>query len=199
MSKSKSKNAAPALSVDSLRDIATRAIAGHIAHFETVAQSDASAGKTALQWAQSARCDFTGDFFDACVDIAQRGIIAPETIERALSLRDTDGERAPVYGMPKLTATILSLSRGSAHPTLSKLHRACILSLSRDFRDNGEVCKGIAEYAICSVTGTAPTQRSSSAYALRVLGLIEEKREGRRGAMRWADCEGAQTLAKICG
>lgn len=169
-----------------------------VAHFETLALTDSKHEKTAKQWANEIRVTLTPSLYDDAAKLVNDGVIDAATIERALgSLVDVDGKRAPVYGVVKLASVIRSLASGSKHHSMSDLHRACILALSNDWDTNENVHKGIARECFVSVTGTAPTQRSSSAYALRSLGLIEESSQGRVGLMRWADNDAARTLAQI--
>jgi hypothetical protein len=169
-----------------------------IAHFEGLALTDAKHEKTAKQWANELRVTLTPSLFDDAAKLVAQGDISSATIERALgALVDVDGKRAPVYGLVKLASIVRSLASGSKHHSMSDLHRACILALSDDWDTNENVHKGIARECFVSVTGTAPTQRSSSAYALRSLGLIEESTQGRVGLMRWTDSDTARRLATI--
>jgi hypothetical protein len=158
----------------------------------------ATLAKTAKQWENEGRTLLTPAFFDACAHVVNSGIIAPEVMIRAIGRwEDDDGLRAPVYGVAKIVANIRTLATGEPSRVMSDLHRALLLSLSFDFQSNDALHKGIAAIAHCSATGTAPTQRSSSAYSLRALALLEEKREGRTGSMRYRECEGSRTLARI--
>lgn len=170
----------------------------HIAYFFAMAETDAKHEKTAKQWMNEQRSLFVPSFFDDCGAVVERGLVSAENMTRAIgSLVDTDGKRAPVYGLPKIVGTIRSLAADAKSGIVSDLHRATILALSSEWTPNEAIHKAIAKVAFCSPTGTAPTQRSSSAYALRSLGLVEERTEGRVGFMRLADNEGAQALASI--
>lgn len=176
---------------DALREIVETSVKRIIAKHDALALTEPMHAKTSAQWAQSLRCDFTPALYDAAADIVARNIVPADTLREAFSLND-----APVYGMPKLTGTILALSSGAlpALSQFSKLHRAFCATLTSDWVNNREICAGIASRAVCSVTGTAPTQRSSSAYALRVLGIIEERSVGRTGEARYADTPAAHAL-----
>lgn len=197
---SKKRTPAPVNAIDAgaLMTRSHDAALATIAHFEALALTDAKHEKTAKQWANELRSTLTPSLYDDAATIVAAGMLDAATIERALgALVDVDGKRAPVYGVVKLASIIRSLASGSKHHSVSDLHRACMLALSSGFDTNDSIHRAIARECFCSATGTAPTQRSSSAYALRSLGLIEEQTQGRVGLMRWADSETAQTLARI--
>lgn len=170
----------------------------HIAYFADLALVDPKHEKTAKQWANEQRTLFVPSFFEDCGKVVDAGLVSAENMTRAIGLLvDTDGKRAPVYGLAKIAGTIRSLAADAKSGIVSDLHRAAILALSTEWTANEAIHKAIAKVAFCSPTGTAPTQRSSSAYALRSLGLVEERNEGRTGYMRLADNEGAAALARI--
>ena len=170
----------------------------HIAYFLMMAEADAKHEKTAKQWANEQRTLFVPQFFEDCGQVVAAGLVSADNMTRAIgSLVDTDGKRAPVYGLAKIVGTIRSLAADAKSPIVSDLHRAMILALSTDWTPNEVVHKTIAKLAFCSATGTAPTQRSSSAYALRSLGLLEERNEGRTGYVRLVEGDGAAALARI--
>jgi hypothetical protein len=195
---SKKTKTANAIDANALMTRSHESALAAIANFEALALTDSKHEKTAKQWANELRVTLTPSLYDDAAKLVAAGTIDAATIERALgALVDVDGKRAPVYGIVKLASIVRSLASGSKHHTMSDLHRACILALSHDWDTNENVHKGIARECFVSVTGTAPTQRSSSAYALRSLGLIEESTQGRVGLMRWADTDAARALAAI--
>ena len=179
-----------------LREYCESSIAARIEALMSLAATDPD-GKhdaTAKQWA-SERNSMGASFFDDCATLCNSGTLSLDTLKRALNASD-----APVYGFAKIRGTLRALARGTLTGSgISALHYGALLALSDEYAMNDDVCKTIARVAVCSVTGTAPTQRSSSAYALSVLGMIEEQRIGRTGAMRWADTPAAHAMRDAMG
>jgi hypothetical protein len=176
----------------------TASCEAHIAYFTMMAQTDAKHEKTAKQWANEQRTLFVPQFFEDCGQVVTAGLVSASDMTRAIgSLVDTGGKRAPVYGLAKIVGTIRSLAADAKSPIVSDLHRAMILALSTEWVTNKEIHETIGKLAFCCPRETAPTQRSTSAYALRSLGLVEERKDGRTKFMRLADNEGAAALARI--
>jgi hypothetical protein len=131
----------------------------------------------ATQWARL-RSTLNAAWAGAVVTLRDAGVLSDANITGAVdSLRDAQGKGAPIYGAQKLIDTIAMLSsRKGLH--VSKLHSAyCTALVAKGSIDNASMCKQIETRAVCAPS-TSATQRSSSAYALRALGIIEETREG---------------------
>ncbi len=208
MSKSKSKgssvpNAAsntgtPVLSftAESLRSLAVSRAEMYIAQLNELGTAESLS--LAHAWGDNVRIHLREDMFDAAIIVAQSGIVAPAIVERACALTKPDSdERAPVKGIVKLRANFLALANNALPADFSMLHWGVCRVLTDSFIVNEDIHKLSSDFTKKSATGTMPTQRSSSAYALRTLGVIEEKGV-RPGYMKWAQCEGANILRTLC-
>lgn len=208
MSKSKKVNTlapvdAVALAAVALEDFTRESIAARIANFLAVADKYDAQGEhkeahdsrsTAKQWADVNR-SLSSSFFVDVAALVDKGIIAESTLRDCFNVSD-----APVYGFEKLTGTLRAIARGDiTGSAISALHYGFLLAMGDDYTSNDDACKTIARVAICSVTGTAPTQRSSSAWAMGKLGIIESEKRGRSGASRFTDSAIARALREAMG
>jgi hypothetical protein len=151
--------------------------------------------KTAGQWARL-RAQVSQSWADNFDKLRDTGIITGAQHEGAIAaLNDTTGA-GPIYGAQKLVDTVALLA--TRNPVnVSKLHAAylrtlCDVPMGSDIA-NDTLAKGIARYAVVSVTGTAPTQRSSSNYAAQALGIVDATRSG----VKMRDCEAARIVRAI--
>lgn len=128
--------------------------------------------------------------FNASIAARDVGLVSDE------QLRDAwDAFKMPRKGFAKLAANLLTLANGTFKgSSASALHMGFIHALSRDWVISDDMYRFIANYTCDSVSGTAPTQRSSSAASLRALGIIEESKQGKKALARWADTPAANAM-----
>ena len=191
-----SKGTTSTITGETLATFATDSINARISALMTLHSADPEGkhDKTAGQWARELR-SMGASFFDGCAALVESGTINADAMRECFNVSD-----APVYGFEKLRGTINAMIRSNVSGSgISALHYGMLLALSDEYTMNDDVCKTIARVAVCSVTGTAPTQRSSSAWALSRLGMIDEQRIGRTGAARWADTPAALALRDAMG
>lgn len=166
----------PIVSVTTDCDALRARIFGAIDANISALQLDPKGAHCATQW-ERLRATVSPQFAGNVIALRDAGTLTQGAIDGAvLTLRD-GGKSAPIYGAQKMLDTLAMLaSKNRGH--VSKLHAAYLtVIVERSQVDNAGMCRAIEDRATCAPS-TSSTQRSSSAYALRALGIISETREG---------------------